>query len=61
MSDTGCRIIKMRLIHEMVNEFAELQGIMGRYYALSDEDEEVAAAMYEQYQPGFAGDVDSSR
>ena len=42
----------------MVNEFAELQGIMGRYYATRDgEPEAVANAMQEQYQPGFAGDV----
>jgi glycyl-tRNA synthetase beta chain len=42
----------------MVNEFAELQGIMGRYYAKHDNEAEgVIAAMQEQYQPGFAGDV----
>ncbi len=49
---------KCDLLSEMVNEFAELQGIMGRYYAKKDgESEGVAAAMQEQYQPGFAGDV----
>ncbi len=49
---------KCDLVSEMVNEFAELQGIMGRYYArLDGESEDVAAAMQEQYQPGFAGDV----
>jgi glycyl-tRNA synthetase beta chain len=42
----------------MVQEFPELQGIMGSYYAKHDnETEAVAAAMQEQYQPGFAGDV----
>ena len=49
---------KCDLVSEMVNEFAELQGIMGRYYAKHDgEAEGVIAAMQEQYQPGFAGDV----
>ena len=49
---------KCDLVSEMVNEFAELQGIMGRYYAKQDgEADGVAAAMQEQYQPGFAGDV----
>jgi glycyl-tRNA synthetase beta chain len=41
----------------MVFEFPELQGVMGRYYALHDgEDPEVANALDEQYQPRFAGD-----
>jgi glycyl-tRNA synthetase beta chain len=41
----------------MVFEFPELQGVMGRYYALHDgEDPEVANALNEQYQPRFAGD-----
>jgi len=49
---------KCDLLSEMVNEFAELQGIMGSYYAKKDgEPEGVIAAMQEQYQPGFAGDV----
>ena len=48
---------KCDLVTEMVNEFAELQGIMGRYYASHDgEAEGVANAMQEQYQPAFAGD-----
>jgi glycyl-tRNA synthetase beta chain len=48
---------KCDLVTEMVNEFAELQGIMGRYYASHDgEAESVANAMQEQYQPAFAGD-----
>jgi glycyl-tRNA synthetase beta chain len=42
----------------MVGEFPELQGIMGRYYALHDgEDAEVAEAIKEHYQPRFAGDA----
>jgi glycyl-tRNA synthetase beta chain len=48
---------KCDLVTEMVNEFAELQGIMGRYYASHDgEVEGVANAMQEQYQPAFSGD-----
>ena len=42
----------------MVFEFTELQGIMGRYYALHDgEPAEVAQALDEQYMPRFAGDA----
>ncbi len=54
----AAQLSKCDLSSEMVNEFAELQGIMGRYYAEKDgENPEVANAMHEQYQPGFAGDV----
>jgi len=42
----------------MVGEFPELQGVMGRYYALKDgESSEVATALSEQYLPRFAGDA----
>ena len=48
---------KADLVTEMVQEFADLQGTMGRYYAQFDgEDDAVAAALYEQYLPRFAGD-----
>ncbi len=48
---------KNDLMTEMVGEFPELQGIMGRYYALHDgEPKEVALALDEQYMPRFAGD-----
>ena len=48
---------KCDLITNMVFEFTELQGIMGRYYAKHDgEAAEVAAALDEQYMPRFAGD-----
>lgn len=48
---------KADLMTEMVQEFADLQGTMGRYYAQHDgEDDAVAAALYEQYLPRFAGD-----
>jgi len=54
----AAELSKCDLSSEMVNEFAELQGIMGRYYAVTDgETGAVANAIYEQYQPGFAGDV----
>jgi glycyl-tRNA synthetase beta chain len=54
----AAELSKCDLSSEMVNEFAELQGIMGRYYAHKDgETSDVANAMHEQYQPGFAGDV----
>jgi len=49
---------KCDLVTRMVFEFPELQGIMGRYYALHDgEDEAVAVALDEQYQPRHAGDA----
>ncbi len=43
---------KADLLTQMVYEFAELQGVMGREYAiLNGEDKEVAEAIYEQYLP----------
>jgi len=48
---------KCDLMTEMVNEFPDLQGVMGRYYAEKDsEAAEVAIALDEQYMPRFAGD-----
>ncbi len=48
---------KCDLMTEMVCEFPDLQGIMGRYYALNNgEPAEVADALDEQYMPRFAGD-----
>lgn len=48
---------KCDLVTNMVFEFTELQGIMGRYYATHDgEAAEVATALDEQYMPRFAGD-----
>lgn len=48
---------KCDLLSSMVGEFADLQGIMGHYYALHDgESEEVAVALEEQYLPRFSGD-----
>jgi glycyl-tRNA synthetase beta chain len=48
---------KADLLTDMVGEFPELQGIMGRYYALRDgEDPSVARAIEEHYLPRLAGD-----
>ena len=48
---------KCDLLTAMVGEFPELQGTMGRYYAVHDgEPAEVARALEEQYLPRFAGD-----
>ncbi len=50
-------LAKADLVTDMVGEFPELQGIMGRYYALHDgEDDRVAAAIEAHYLPRFAGD-----
>lgn len=49
-------LAKCDLLTQMVGEFADLQGLMGYYYALNDgEDQEVARAINEQYQPRQAG------
>lgn len=51
-------LAKCDLVTEMVLEFPELQGIMGRYYAEQDgEPAEVAQALEEQYLPRFATDT----
>lgn len=46
------------LLTEMVGEFPELEGVMGRYYAeAGGEAAEVAQALAEQYRPRFAKDA----
>ncbi len=51
-------LAKADLLTDMVGEFPELQGIMGRYYALHDGlSEEVALAIEDHYKPRFAGDA----
>ncbi|PQL19164.1 glycine--tRNA ligase subunit beta [Veillonella denticariosi JCM 15641] len=51
-------LAKTDLTTGMVTEFTELQGVMGKEYALLDgESEDVAEAIFEQYLPRFAGDV----
>lgn len=50
-------LAKCDLISDMVGEFPDLQGIMGRYYATHDgENAEVANAIEQHYLPKFAGD-----
>jgi glycyl-tRNA synthetase beta chain len=57
MSARAGLLSKTDLLSEMVGEFADLQGIMGGYYALNDgESMEVSVAIREHYQPRFAGD-----
>jgi len=54
----AARLAKADLVTDMVGEFPELQGTMGRYYALADgEGEMVADAIQAHYQPRFAGDA----
>jgi len=49
---------KADLLTGMVGEFPELQGVMGRYYALHDgEQARVCDAIGEHYRPRFAGDA----
>ncbi|MCL2523194.1 MAG: glycine--tRNA ligase subunit beta [Betaproteobacteria bacterium] len=51
-------LAKADLLTDMVGEFPELQGIMGRYYALHDGlDSDVADAIEDHYKPRFAGDA----
>ncbi|MDD4601334.1 MAG: glycine--tRNA ligase subunit beta, partial [Negativicutes bacterium] len=60
ISDTSraAKLAKADLVTAMVNEFTELQGIMGREYALlNGENVSVAKAIYEHYLPRFAGDL----
>jgi glycyl-tRNA synthetase beta chain len=53
----AARLSKADLITGVVREFPELQGTMGRYYALHDgEDKETAHALEEQYLPKSFGD-----
>lgn len=55
--DRAAQLAKADLLTDMVGEFPELQGVMGRYYALANhEAPDVAAACYEHYLPRFAGD-----
>lgn len=51
-------LCKTDLVTGMVIEFTELQGVMGREYALLDgEKPEVATGIFEHYLPRFAGDA----
>lgn len=54
----SAKLAKVDLVTGMVCEFTELQGIMGREYALlNGEQPEVAQAIFEHYLPRFAGDI----
>lgn len=56
LAKRAAHLAKTDLMTEMVGEFASLQGIMGRYYALADgEPNEVAIAIEEQYHPKQSG------
>jgi len=54
----AAELCKGDLLTQMVYEFPELQGIMGREYArISKEEREVSDAIYEHYLPRFSGDL----
>lgn len=54
----AAELARCDLLTSMVNEFPELQGIMGEYYAQADaEPEAVSIALREQYLPRFSGDA----
>ena len=56
-ADKAAQLAKTDLITDMVGEFPELQGIMGRYYAQHEGlDNDVAFAIEDHYKPRFAGD-----
>jgi len=56
-AERAASLAKCDLLTGMVGEFPDLQGTMGRYYALSDgESDAVARAIGEHYRPRFAGD-----
>ncbi|MGA0571459.1 glycine--tRNA ligase subunit beta [Variovorax sp. VNK109] len=57
-ADQAAQLAKADLLTDMVGEFPELQGIMGRYYAHHDKlAPEVADAIEDHYKPRFAGDT----
>ncbi|MBS3935034.1 MAG: glycine--tRNA ligase subunit beta, partial [Sulfuritalea sp.] len=57
-ADRAAVLAKADLLTGMVGEFPELQGIMGRYYALHDgEPAAIADAIEDHYRPRFSGDA----
>ncbi|WP_044407722.1 glycine--tRNA ligase subunit beta [Thiomicrospira microaerophila] len=57
LAERAARLSKCDLMSLMVGEFPELQGVMGRYYALAQNEHLlVADALDQQYKPRFAGD-----
>jgi len=58
LASRAAELSKADLQSRLVNEFPELQGVAGRYYAVaSGEPIEVASAIDEAYMPRFAGDA----
>ncbi|MFO1435276.1 MAG: glycine--tRNA ligase subunit beta [Gammaproteobacteria bacterium] len=56
LAERAAKLSRCDLLTNMVGEFPELQGLMGRYYATHDgEPEEVAHAIEEMYRPRQAG------
>ena len=56
-ADQAALLAKADLLTDMVGEFPELQGIMGRYYAIHDGlSGDIALAIEDHYKPRFAGD-----
>ena len=57
-ANEAATLAKTDLLTDMVGEFPELQGIMGRYYAQHEGlDEDIAFAIEDHYKPRFAGDA----
>ena len=57
LADRAALLAKADLLTDMVGEFPELQGIMGRYYAQHDgEHDDIAHAIEDHYRPRFSGD-----
>jgi glycyl-tRNA synthetase beta chain len=58
LAERAAYLCKADLLSDMVGEFPELQGVMGRYYALHDNEPEIVAqAIEDHYRPRFAGDA----
>lgn len=56
-AERAARLAKLDLVTDMVGEFPELQGLMGKYYALDEKiDPEIANALEEHYKPQGPGD-----
>ena len=56
-ADKAAQLAKTDLVTDMVGEFPELQGIMGRYYAQYENlNDDIAYAIEDHYKPRFAGD-----
>ena len=56
-ADRAAMLAKADLLTDMVGEFPELQGVMGRYYARHEgESEAISQAIEDHYKPRFAGD-----